>query len=469
MRARFAIPITTVVLITGLSLALFIHETVAISFEEELHRRSDATISELVQRSTPAAVRQDLAALDLVVQDISARDDVAYVAILGASGRVLASSFPTGIPTDLVTIFETPRQHPDDEIPFVTAEGEIHDLAAPLIEGRLGTVHVGLHQGRIREEAARQSHLVMAHTAGGALLAALLAILTAHLVTKPLRALAKATEQVGTDQAVEIPPVRPGDELGQLAESFQHMVERLEHKQKQIDAANRLVVQAERMAVVGQLSAGVAHEIGNPLHAARQFLVGLREDPSQAERYTDLLDQALGRIDRVIGQLLSYSAERSLDLAPIDAGEVIHQAIDFMRYDHRVRAIELEAQVADDLPPVVLDAAVFQQVLVNLLVNALDALDGAGHITLSAELADNGGDRPMVLFAVEDTGPGVPAEVAPHLFDAFFTTKEPGKGTGLGLSVSQELVAAQGGQLRYRPGDDGGARFEILLPTQEQT
>ena len=467
IRARFAIPIASMVLATGLSLALFINRTVAISFEEELHRRSHAMISELVQRSTPEAVRNDLAALELVAQDLSARQDVAYVAIIGASGDVLASSFPSGLPSDLVRVFETPRAHPDDEIAFRTDGGEVHDLVGLLIDGRLGTVHLGLHQGRIRKEASRQSHLVMAHTAGGALVATILAMLTAHLVTRPLRALAAATDQVGTDQPVQVPPVRRGDELGQLAQAFEDMVRRLDQKQAQIDAANRLVVQAERMAVVGQLSAGVAHEIGNPLHAGRQFLEGLKDNPAQGERYLGLLDQALARIDKVIGQLLSYSSERSLEIEPTLAEEVIQQAIDFMRYDHRVRAVEIEPRVEPHLPMVLVDAGVMQQVLVNLLVNALDALDGAGHIEISAELAKRD-DRAVVLLAVEDSGPGVPTEVAEHLFDPFFTTKDPGKGTGLGLSVSQELVVAQGGSLRYRPAADGGARFEILLPTQEE-
>ncbi len=146
---------------------------------------------------------------------------------------------------------------------------------------------------------------------------------------------------------------------------------------------------------------------------------------------------------------------------------MIHQAIDFMRYDHRVRAIELEARIEPGLPLVVLDAGITQQVLVNLLVNALDAMDGYGHISVSASRCESRELGPRVMIAVEDTGPGVPDDVAPHLFDPFFTTKDPGKGTGLGLSVSQELVAAQGGTLSYRPDADGGARFEILLPAQE--
>jgi two-component system NtrC family sensor kinase len=465
IRARFGLPIALTVLVMGFSLSLFVHGTVSIRFEEELHRRSHAMVSELVQRSTPEAVRNDLAALDLVVRDLSKREDVAYVAIIGAGGRAMASSFPSGIPTDLARIFEQPRARPDAAVAFRTEKGVIHDLAGLLIDGRLGTVHLGVYQDRIRQEAASQRHLVLAHTAGGALIATLLAILTAHLVTKPIRALVEATSQVGTEQPVTIPAIKRGDELGRLAQAFEEMVRRLDQKQAQIDMANRMVVQAERMAVVGQLAAGVAHEIGNPLHAGRQFLEGLKQDPQQSERYIDLLDQALARIDRVIGQLLSYSAERQLSLEPTAAEQVIHQAVDFMRYDHRVRDIEIETHIQAELPKVMLDPSTMQQVLVNLIVNALDALEGEGRIDLSVSQEEGATGR--VLFAVEDSGPGIPPEIAPQLFDPFFTTKAPGKGTGLGLSVSQELVAAQGGELRYRPREQGGARFEILMPFAE--
>ncbi len=466
IRGRFAIPITATVLLMGLSLALFIHGTVRHRLEEESQLRSHALVSELVQRATPEAARGDRSALELVVRDLSRRQDVVYVAILDPGGRTLASSFPLGLPTELAAFLGQPRRLPDNGLAFRSEQGVVHDLASELIGGRLGTAHLGLSQDRIEDAAMRQGQLVAAHTVGGALVAALLSLLIAHLVTEPLRALVNAAEQVGTDQEVQLPPIPPGDELGRLAQAFGDMLLRLEQKQAQIDAANRLVVQAERMAVVGKLSAGVAHEIGNPLHAGRQFLEGLKASPDQAERYTELLDQAFGRIDKVIGQLLSYSSERALALEPCDVDELLHQALDFMRYDHRVRDIELMAEIEDGLPPAMLDPAVMQQVLVNLLVNALDALEGEGSITLSAARV-RGDDEQRLLIAVEDSGPGVPDEIAQRLFDPFFTTKDVGQGTGLGLSVSQELVGAQGGELRYRPAEGGGARFEILLPLKE--
>lgn len=468
IRAQFALPVAASILVLGVSLALFVHGTVRLSLEDELQERSHAMISELVQRSTPEAVRDDVAALELVVQDISARQDVAYVAIIGASGQVLASSFSTGLPVDLVRLFETPRPDNSTPITFRSEQGVVQDYVGQLIEGRLGTVHLGLSLARIRSHAARQSHLVIAHTFGGALIAAGLAMLTAHLVTKPLRALAASTRTVGTDQPVHIPQVLREDELGQLAKAFEDMVQRLEQKQAQIDDANRLVVQAERMAVVGQLSSGVAHEIGNPLHAGRQFLEGLEQNPEQGEHYVALLGQALGRIDKVIGQLLSYSSERQLELGPTSVEDVIHQTLDFMRYDHRIRAVALDTEIEPDLPPAIMDTNATQQVLVNLLVNALDALDGQGRILISAARHTDRRGLTQVLVAVSDSGPGVPSEIVPQLFDPFFTTKDPGRGTGLGLSVSQQLTAAMEGTLRYTPGDLGGARFELLLRAQEE-
>ncbi len=466
IRARFALSIGATVLVAGLALSAFVHGTVSNALEAELHERALALISELVERATPEAVRSDTASLQLVVDDLATRKDVAYAVIVGSSGRVLASSFPSGLPRDLARLFEQPRPSASEEIAFLTEQGEIHDHVGLLIDGRLGTAHIGLDQTRIQRQAIRQSHLVLAHTMGATLTCASLAFLIAHLATRPLRKLAAAIRTVGTDQPVPQPAQRRRDEIGQLARAFAAMLERLEQKQAQVDAANRLVVQAERMAVVGQLASGVAHEIGNPLHAGRQFLSSLREDPDQHARYVDLLDQALGRIDRVISQLLSYAGERALEPVLGDPAELVRQTIDFMRYDHRIRTIDVELDLPADLPMALLDPSTVQQVLVNLAVNALDAMAGAGTLTIRGRAVEHQG-RAMVSLTVADDGPGVPAEIAERLFDPFFTTKEPGKGTGLGLSVSQELMAAQGGFLRHLPGEGPWATFEILLPVRE--
>jgi len=464
---KFALPVSVAILLLGITTALLVRQAVQSSLDAELHRRSQALVAELALRATSETLRDDVVGLDEAVQDFTARDDVAYAVVIGTSGHVLASSFPTGVPDDLVTLFETARPHEALPVSFRSERGVVNDYVGRMIEGRLGIVHLGVDQLRIRALAHQQGQLVLGLTSLAAVAAGLIAVLTAHLVTQPLRQLAAAASQVGTEDVR--PPSLPdrADEVGELARSFEEMLDRLDQKQAQIEVANRLVVQAERLAVVGKLASGVAHEIGNPLHAGRQFLEALKEHPERSERYVDLLDQAFERTDRVISQLLSYSAEQELELRSTEPGPVVEQALDFLRYDHRTRDVELRVELQPDLPRVRLDTSAIQQVLVNLVVNALDALEGHGSIVVSGRRERDDRGRLHVVLGVADSGPGVPAELAPRLFDPFFTTKEPGQGTGLGLSVSQDLVAAQGGRLVYLPGPQGGACFEIWLGTEE--
>jgi C4-dicarboxylate-specific signal transduction histidine kinase len=143
-----------------------------------------------------------------------------------------------------------------------------------------------------------------------------------------------------------------------------------------------------------------------------------------------------------------------------------------MRYDHRTRQVELIAEVEPELPQVLVDPSAMQQVLVNLMVNALDALSdlgSEGRVILSATRNPDTAGGPSVLFRVTDNGPGVPKDIAARLFDPFFTTKNPGRGTGLGLSVSQELLAAMGGGIELHSAANGGASFELRLPAQEDS
>ncbi len=467
--AKLAFPVATAILLTGAAAALAVDLAVHVSLEQELHRRSLATVAELAHRATPVVLEDDVVLLAHLTDDLSSREDIAYAVIIGNDGEVRASSFPTGVPSDLVGIFEQERTDPNDPLSYRSEKGTVRDFVAPMIDGKLGTVHLGVNQERVHHQASSLGRMTMALAALAALISGFLAILAAHRVTRPLRELSTVASRVGTAEPGSLALPKPNDEVGDLARVFEDMLRRLEQKEEQVEIANRLVVQAERMAVVGTLSAGVAHEIGNPLHAARQFLEALRERPEATSRYVGLLDLALTRIDKVITELLGYARERELELRKVEVPKVIDQAMELLRYDHRIRNVRLESEFVPGLPPAWIDADAVQQVLVNLVVNALDAMDGQGGIQITAAPRRDASGQRWVVISLADTGPGVPEDIVPRLFDPFFTTKEPGKGTGLGLSVSHQLVAAQGGRLEYAAQEGRGACFEIHLRTREET
>ena len=467
IRSKLAVPIVGAILALGVGTALGVRRSVERSLEEELHRRSLALVSSLALQATRETVVEDLAGLERVIADVMAEDDVLYVVIIGSRGFVLADSFPAGVPTDLIGIFETPRDVIHAAVPFRTEDGPAGDYVAQMLDGRLGTVHLGVRRDRIQLQAQQQGRLVLALACSTALAAALVAWLVAHLVARPMRRLSATASRVGAGDLTARSGVVTGDEVGELAAQFDEMVQQLADGQQAVERAHRAMVRSERMAVMGTVAAGVAHEIGNPLHAARQFAEALEENPDAGERYLPLVQEALGRIDKVIAQMMAYSRERQMQLGRTDIGEVVGKAVDFAGYDRRWKDVALQTTIQPEIPPAHADPDVLGQVLVNLLVNALDAVEPGGTVRVVAAAGATPGRGAGVTIAVEDDGPGVPPELRDRVFEPFFTSKAAGHGTGLGLSVSQELMAAQGGRLDLVERQGPGAVFRLWLPAAE--
>ncbi len=466
VRTKLAVPIAVAILLAGLATAVLVQRSVQVSLEDEQHQRALALSSELSARSTTKALVEDVVGLDHVVAELSQRQDVMYVVVIGASGFVLADSFAAGIPAGLIDVFESGRQDVADPVPFRTEAGVVHDYVAPMLGGRLGTVHLGMGQTRIRDRAREEGRLVLMLAVGAALFNALLAALLAHLATRPARQLTMAASRVAAGDLEVRSGVRTEDELGDLAEQFDEMVRRLRESHNKLNEAHHMVVRAERLAVVGQVASGIAHEIGNPLHAARQFIEALVDNPAAHRRYLPLAQEALDRIDNVISEMLGFTRERSLRPRAVDVNDAVSRALDFLRYDQRSRNVTLLKDLVDDLPDALVDPGALNQVLINLVVNSLDALDGQGTITIQTAPAVNGDGGRRVLVRIRDDGPGIDTGSVERVFDPFFTTKEPGMGTGLGLSVSQQMMVVQGARLDYVEPEGPGACFEIMLPVE---
>jgi PAS domain S-box-containing protein len=229
------------------------------------------------------------------------------------------------------------------------------------------------------------------------------------------------------------------------------------------------LLQAQKMEAVGQLVAGVAHELNNPLQAIIGFSKLLGNDPTlPAELRSDagLLVAEATRTKRIVENLLNFARHRPPERYPTRLGLLVQSILDLQSYQ-LFGGITVEVDIPDDLPPVPLDRAMMQQVILNLTQNAIQAIRGAsGHGTLriAAWLGENETGATVARLAFADDGPGIADENRDRVFLPFFTTKEPGDGTGLGLSVSFAIVAGHGGRLWFEPGPGGGSIFTIELP-----
>ncbi len=315
--------------------------------------------------------------------------------------------------------------------------------------------------------------------------------LVSRLVTGPMDALVDATEAVAAGELSRRAPPGGTRELERLAASVNRMTERL------LDTQGALV-QTAKLASVGRLAAGVAHEVGNPLAAIDNYVELLRRRGVEPELIAAIGRETV-RIDAIVRSLLDYARPRGVEREPLELGAVATGAVDLLRTQGVLRDAVVDVSVAAPLPRVLADRGALEQVFVNLLLNAVDAAGPGGHITVAASAArlreesepprraadpegwssaelrvnpravrrlDGGaaGGTPAVQVVVADDGPGVPPDLVERVFDPFFTTKPPGRGTGLGLAIVQRVVLDHGGRVDVGVAREGGAAFTVTLP-----
>lgn len=292
-------------------------------------------------------------------------------------------------------------------------------------------------------------------------------------VGRPLRATEVAVEQLGRLE-LDLPPVSQGGPLlsriqsaiNRMAEALRReqaltrsQVEALQQANTRLSRAQTELVSAERLATVGKLAAGVAHEVGNPLAGILGYLslARMKAPSPELKEYLERIDHEVHRIDGIVRGLLDLGRPRPATLGPVDVGQVAETCVRLVRAGPELSHVE----VGFALEPGLLaraDPGPLSQIVINLVLNAAQAMGGEGRVRVSTRR--EGGE---VWLAVEDTGPGLPPEVVPRLFEPFFTTKE-GKGTGLGLAVSMHLAQSMGGRLTAENVPGGGARFTVHLP-----
>jgi len=255
-----------------------------------------------------------------------------------------------------------------------------------------------------------------------------------------------------------------GKEVGSVG-VFRDMREILKMREK-LEQAHLQLVQSEKIASVGHMAAGVAHEINNPLSGiliyAELLKQALKENPDHVRDIQEIIDQTL-RCKKIVAELLEFSRQSIGTVSTFSVDRLIDKSLSLLVNQASFHDIEVVKNIQTDMPQMVGDFGQLQQVFTNLFINAADAMEGKGRITIQADF-DKG--RKKFIIKVSDTGPGIPKELRDKIFDIFFTTKEVGKGTGLGLSISQNIINLHGGTIRAECPSGGGTTFVIELPLE---
>jgi two-component system NtrC family sensor kinase len=436
--------------------------------------------------------------------------------IADASGSVVFAAPPTPEPDRLISVTLLKRQPHT----VISTRHDTITRYAPIIadDGSLrGVVRLTLTLEEENDLLDEFREIFLAYfILDFLLLLGLGSFLLSRLIVVPVRKLLTATQHIGAGNFSYRVPVSGTVETAELAQSFNSMAESLTRQRTEIEnhvisleSANEELKQAreenirtEKMASVGLLAAGMAHEVGTPLSAIMGYAGILRQelqgDPERLE-YAQRIEDDARRIDHIVRHLLDYARPRKGELSRVDVGELIRGVFELLNAQGLFKKIRVTCDIPDDLPEVKVDGHQLQQVLINLMINARDALVSEGdlHITASVDafatpmmstdpavvrgrrksdfrgafrslLRD--GERPLRCLKIEvrDTGEGIPREHLEKLFDPFFTTKEPGKGTGLGLAICARIIDSFNGRITVQSTVGVGTIFCVWLPVESE-
>jgi len=482
-------------------------------------------LSEVITRSTRFAMLQNQPYyVHRIIEDVGSHKSIDKVRIFSKEGTIIDSTYPAEIGQKVDRKAEGCvrchlGQQPLEQLPrdersriFTGADGgrllgtmevirnepscsnagcHVHSSSQSV----LGVLDIVYKLDDIDSTMRESAYTIAGMSLGFIILAALAVSIFVHrLVYVPLTDLELGAKRVAGGNLADPLPVRGEDEFGQLASSFNAMMvalrnsqaelrewgytleKKVEERTQQLKIAEAESVQTEKLASVGLLAAGIAHELNNPLTGVLTFSSLIRQNMPEGSPDAEDMDLVIRETKRcadIIRRLLDFAREKAPEKKYTDLNQVIEETARLVQRPANLSDIVITLELDRDLPPVWVDGHLIKQVIMNMLVNAQHAIEDGGNITLKTRrfpmpLSPEPGAPPvpMVEISIVDTGCGIPEQNLKRIFDPFFTSKEVGKGTGLGLSVSHGIVKAHGGTIKVESTVGSGSTFRVYLPLE---
>jgi two-component system NtrC family sensor kinase len=348
---------------------------------------------------------------------------------------------------------------------YITAYEPIRTVSGTII----GILYVGVLEEKYVDMRMRTIAAFLTLTLAGGLVSLALSYRISRKVSRTISHLAAASREMAHGDLNVRVEIKTRDELEDLADAFNAMASSLKRRDELLkEYARSKIMESERLAITGQLAAGVAHELNNPLQGIVTYSHLLLERVPVDSPVRASLQKIANQADRcreIIRGLLDFSRPRAPQLKLSSVNAVLRECVSLLEKQALFHNIKICAEFQPDLPPSVIDPSQMQEVFVNIIINAAEAMDGVGRLVLATRLD---GSQNFIEVEFTDTGHGIRPEDLGHIFDPFFTTKDPGHGTGLGLAISKGIVEKHKGTIAVTSQTGKGTTFVIRLPVTTQ-
>jgi signal transduction histidine kinase len=333
---------------------------------------------------------------------------------------------------------------------------------------RWGSIKIGLSLEEMRAEIQETRLMLILIGCVGLLIGALGAILLARRITGPLKKLVEGTVKIAKEDFSQKIDIASKDEIGNLAQSFNDMSRKLLLARERMEAASNKLVQAEKLASIGRLSAGIAHEIRNALTSVKlniQKLVQSDRLDDIEKEHLSISQEGIGQMEKFIKELLDFTRVFELNLDRFSLEQILEASIKTLADTLELKKVVLEKSYKKGLPQVLVDADKLKQVFLNILRNSYEAVEEKGKINISLSLLKEKSGSKIRVY-ISDNGSGIPEDDRETVFEPFYTTKA--SGIGLGLPIARKIIEQHRGTIRVKKNVAKGTSFEILIPAEEE-
>jgi len=346
---------------------------------------------------------------------------------------------------------------------YITAYEPIRNIKDRVI----GILYVGILEEKFVDMKRQTMLTFLGITFIGIVIAFAISCILGNSITKPIRLLVSASNKFAKGDMDHRVEYRNEDEIGELGTAFNYMLDSIKERDERLkEYAKKEIMKSERLAMVGQLAAGVAHEINNPLGSiliySHLLLEDLEKEDPRRGNIEKIVNQAT-RCKKIVKGLLDFSRQTEPEMKLSDINTIVKEVLSLVERQVMFHNIKVIKKLSPDLPTILLDKNQIQQVLMNIILNAVEAMDGQGKLTV-----ETSSDEEYARIKFTDTGCGISEENVKKLFQPFFTTKETGHGTGLGLSISYGIIRKHNGKINVSSEIGKGSTFTIVLPVREK-